>query len=314
MCDIDKERNKIVNCLCCKHCLPPNKRINGELCSLKINNKNNIMEIFTHLIITRFMCQDFISDNANVNFNSPEWIEMSFDMASRHIIPTLENQTNKDFTLVFLVGNNTTPEIAQKIYHLSNIINIMVVRYNEFDVYIQSIPSDYLITSRLDYDDHVYNECVEDIHKLLDEKPDIKLWGLNQGVSIVDGEDQAYLMRREKFEQDKEGFFAPMETLILKKTACNRNKYFDIYKLGYHTEVIRNFLNTQRIRMKRDDYELKDIYATTNERNIDYIWIRHNNSASALAFNIIHTTNVKVELSYEELVKRFGYDFIPMPK
>lgn len=38
MCNIDKERNEIVNCLCCKHCLPPNKRVNGELCSLKVNS------------------------------------------------------------------------------------------------------------------------------------------------------------------------------------------------------------------------------------------------------------------------------------
>ena len=50
MCNIDKERNKIVTCLCCKHCLPPSKRINGELCSLKVNavkslHQNKITDI-----------------------------------------------------------------------------------------------------------------------------------------------------------------------------------------------------------------------------------------------------------------------------
>lgn len=39
---VDKERNQIVTCLSCKHCLPPSERINGELCSLKIENKDAI--------------------------------------------------------------------------------------------------------------------------------------------------------------------------------------------------------------------------------------------------------------------------------
>ena len=47
---------------------------------------------FKHLIITRFMCDNFIPNNADVQ--SDLWKEMSFKMAKKHIISTLENQSN----------------------------------------------------------------------------------------------------------------------------------------------------------------------------------------------------------------------------
>lgn len=259
---------------------------------------------YTHLIITRFMCNNFIPDYVE-NISTKEWEDMAFDMAKHHIIATLENQSNQNFTLVFLVRNDISDELVQNIYNLSDKLNIDVVRYKYLDNYIKAIDTNYLITSRLDYDDHVYKDCVKDIQSLLNTEPEIKLWGINQGVSLVDGEYEPHLMRREEFEQNKDGFFAPMISLILKKTACK--KYFDIYKLGYHIDCIRNFLNIQSVYMKKDDYKLEDIYSTVDETDLYYIWIRHKHSASAIVWNLIHSTNIKINISKEELKERFGY-------
>lgn len=263
------------------------------------------MESFTHLIITRFMCDNFIKKDSSENIFSPEWKEMSLNMALHHIIPTLENQTNKNFKLIFLVANNLNNYDLERIKHLSNEIEIMPVHLFMFDSFIKNHNSDYLITSRLDYDDHVYNKCVEDIHNIVKFRPNSMLWGLGEGVSIIDGEKDAYLMYNYHWLYN-EGLPAPMATLILKKEEVK--EYFDIYKLGFHTEVSKIFDNVQSYYFKYPEFTRENIHNRKSQNEIDYIWIRHKYSASALCNDIIHTTNIKVDLSEEELKERFGYE------
>lgn len=266
------------------------------------------MNKFKHLIITRFMCDNFIKEDTNIEIDNDEWKEMAFRMAKRHIIPTLENQSDLNFTLVFLVSDKISSDDVERIYNLSARLNIDVVCYNNFESYIKSCDEDYLITSRLDYDDHVYLNCVKDIHAVLNNNPDIKIVGLNLGITILDGELEAFIQRREEYEIKKEGFCAPMETLILKKDAC-KNEYFDIYKLGYHTEAVRNFLAAQGSLMKYPYYTLNDVYEPIDYLGKDFyfIWIRHKYSASYLVHNIIHTSNINVNVSQECLKCIFGY-------
>lgn len=259
---------------------------------------------YIHLIITRFMCDNFIKEDSSENIFSPEWKEMSFNMASRHIIPTLENQTNKNFKLIFLVANNLSNYDLERIKHLSNEIEIMPVHLFMFDSFIKNHNSDYLITSRLDYDDHVYKNCVEDIQNIVKSKSNSMLWGLGEGVSIIDGEKDAYLMYNYPWLYN-EGLPAPMATLILKREEVKT--YFDIYKLGYHTEVSRNFDITQSYYFNNTIFDINDIHNRKKKDEIDYIWIRHKYSASAICNNVIHTTKIKVDLSKQELKEKFGY-------
>lgn len=262
------------------------------------------MPSFTHLIITRFMCDNFIKKDTGIDIDNEEWRKMSFDMAKRHIIPTLENQSNKNFILVFLVSDTMSDSDILDLEWLSGYINIKVIKLSEFNNYIKSINTDYLITSRLDYDDHVYKDCVKDIHQLLKrKKPEVCIYGLNQGVSIVDGENESHLMYNYPWLLG-EGFPAPMTTLILARSACK--EYFDIYKLGFHTECVKCLLSTQNYYLNKI-YDIHQIYAQHKGYNIDYIWIRHPHSATTISINVTHTTNIIVELSDKELKENFGY-------
>lgn len=257
---------------------------------------------FKHLIITRFMCDNFIPNLADTQ--SDDWKEMSFKMAKRHIIPTLENQTNKEFTLVFLVGNNINADDVQRIYGLSNILNIAVCYLENFDAYIRNFDTDYLITSRLDYDDHVYKYCVEDIQCYFNScDVEVKLYGLFEGVSIVDGKQDPHLMYHYPW-LGTDGFPAPMATLMLKKESVK--KYFDIYKLGYHVDIIKNFMAVQSVYCNRH-FDIHEVLYNHKGFNIDYIWIRHNHSASKIAENVTHTTNIIVNIPEYELEYIYGY-------
>lgn len=263
---------------------------------------------YMHLIITRFMCDNFIKEDSTENIFSDGWKKMSFNMAKRHIIPTLENQTNQNFITVFLVSRYITAKDIARIKSLSDKLKINVSYLDEFNDEIRKIDTDYLITSRLDYDDHVYNNCVEDIQNFVKSKSkfDAQLWGLGNGVSIIDGEQDAYLMYEFPYIKKDEGLAAPMATLILKKTAVPF--YFDIYKLGFHTELVMNILAAQRHYFGKIIAETPaQIYTQHSFSDIDYIWIRHKHSASAIVENIYHTTNIKVDLSEKELKEKFGY-------
>lgn len=261
-----------------------------------------------HLIITRFMCDNFIKKDTGIDINNSEWNNVAFDMAKRHIIPTLENQTAKAFTLVFLVSDKISDDV-ERIYNLSAKLNIDVVYYNNFESYIKSCDEDYLITSRLDYDDHVHNRCVEEIHQRFYEdildKQDFALYGLTQGISVIDGETDAYLCNYEFPWLKTEGFPAPMVTLILKKEAVKF--YFDIYKLGFHTEVIKNLRNVIPYYFNNRDYEVTPMYSVNRGRKLEYIWTRHKHSATYLFDGTVHTTNIKVDISEKELKDIFGY-------
>lgn len=260
-------------------------------------NKN-----YEHLIITRFMCDNFIPNNADVQSN--EWKEMSFKMAKRHIIPTLENQNNNNFTLVFLVGKNITYYDIERIYNLSTKLHISVCYLENFDAYIRSFDTDYLITSRLDYDDHVYSFCVDDIQKyLLKNNIEVKLYGLSEGVSIVDKDVDAYLMYHYPW-LGTDGFPAPMATLMLKRDAVKQ--YFDIYKLGYHVDIIKNFMAVQSVYCNRH-FDIHEVLYNHKGYNIDYIWIRHNYSATKIVENVVHTSNIKIDIKPWMLNVKFGY-------
>ena len=264
------------------------------------------MNSFKHLIITRFMCDNFLKkDVTNVNPLSNKWKEMAFDVAKRHIIPTLENQNNQNFTLVFLVGSNCNDEDIQRIYNLSDKLDIDICYLQYFKEYIENIETDYLITSRLDYDDHVFKYCVNYIQNyFLEKEPEVCIIGLGEGISLVDGELECHLCYNFDWLVN-EGCPAPMTTLILKRTAVWN--YFDIYKLGFHTEVVKNLLAVQSYYLKNPTYNVYTLYHHKKGFDIDYIWLRHKHSATYLVDGTIHNTNIIVQLSEEELRNNFGY-------
>ncbi len=225
-----------------------------------------------HYIITR------------MNFEDDEISEAAY-MLKCHLLKSLSIQTNKNFTLLILSNHN-----------IKNLLNgykfpIEIIKKDELKTYIQKqVDADFLITSRIDYDDHIYKSVVDETQKQIDYNYSVILYGLKNGVSIIDGSSDAMFMSYTKLPYRNCGFFSVFETLII-----NTNKIknlFSIIELGNHTTVCKyikehyfeyGISDESQIKIECDDCE-----------EIRYIWLRHPKSISALEKNIYHLTDEKV--------------------
>lgn len=253
-----------------------------------------------HYIITRFLSDNF--NHTNEELFSKEWLENAFSLTEKHFIRTLENQTNKNFEIIFVIHNEIDYKRVSKLENLSNVFQIHVLRKNKLENFFTKVDCDTLITSRLDYDDNIHKSVVNDIQNYVQENPNkIIIYGLNTGATVVDGEVNTFLREKSGYEINETGYWSAMETLVLPKELIL--KPFSIYALGNHSAVVREMKeNFQKygITSLNSDFFHKD---TSDE--VKYLWVRHKQSQSVLERNIWHTTNQEVFLNLKE---NFGYE------
>lgn len=263
-------------------------------------NSKNKNPIFKHFIITRFLCINF--NHTNEELFSDAWLQNAFKLTKSHFIPTLENQTNRNFEVVFLIHDDIPFEKVEALERIDTSVRFHIIRNKYLDVFLNTYKdkTDFLITSRLDYDDNIHKSVVDDIQKYaIENYGKITIYGLNLGSTIKDGEYTAYKRDIPKYEGNQ-GYFSIMETLILPSNMCE--SYFSIYKLGNHTNVIpylRENAESLGIQKLNNDFFYKD---TSDE--IKYLWVRHNMSQSVMANGIWHTSDEKVSLNLKD---DFGY-------
>lgn len=254
-----------------------------------------------HFIITRFLCSNF--NHTNEELFSERWIDNGYKLTINHFIPTLENQVNQNFEIIFLIHDEIPIEKVKVLYDLKTPIKFHILRLKSLDYFLNKIKSstDILITSRLDYDDNIHKDVVNDIQKYTINNPHkITIYGLNNGATIIDGESSTFLKEKNPYEINNGGYWSAMESLILPSSMTER--FFSIYSLGDHTSVIKTLQNDYTkmgIKRLNPDYYYKD---TSSE--IKYLWVRHNQSQCVMEQNIWHTTNIKVDI---DLINDFGY-------
>ena len=247
-------------------------------------NKKKDVEI-KHLIITRFMSEQFGKTDDELFEDS--FLKNSFDLLKDHLLKTLSNQTNKNFELVILIHDRIPDDKLSFIYDIQFLYDfpITIIRRSELENFVQSFKNgyDFIITSRIDYDDHIYKDVVETTQQRVDEKYSIQLYGLNNGVSIINGETEAHFM---SMDYGKSGYFSVFETLIINTKKIQTP--FTIYKLGNHAMVCKTLKKDYKNFGVSELSEIKIERDNTNE--IRYIWLRHKNSQTAKTRGEYHRT------------------------
>ena len=230
------------------------------------------------------------------------FLQNSFNVMKNHLLNSLSIQDNKNFEFVILIHNEIDKEKVSFLYGLKNDYDfeITVIRKNELDKYISTFKDKYefIITSRVDYDDHVYKTVVDDIQKRIDENYEVVLYGLKNGVTIIDGETEARFMTK---NYGNRGFFSVFETVILNTKKVEN--VFNIYSLGNHTKIYETLKNNYRKYGISNEESIKYQFDDTDETR--YIWIRHKNSQSFIAKNTLHLTNIVIN---NLKLSDFGYN------
>jgi hypothetical protein len=122
--------------------------------------------LITHFIFTRFndkwdSKKDIELANGK-NINSEIWLKHRFELFKKYYIPSIKKQTVKNFKII-LTGSIKTPKNILNYFKDNNLIfteNSHVEYLNN-----QNIKSKFLITARLDNDDFIADNFIEEIQK-----------------------------------------------------------------------------------------------------------------------------------------------------
>ena len=157
--------------------------------------------------------------------------------------------------------------------------------------------SDILITTRIDYDDSIYYDAVNDVRKEINIKRLIFIHGYNTGVYYFELDNKYY-----DFEfRSKYGAFSIFESLIIVLNKVNDT--YNIYDFGYHYTVKRYLLlNYKSLGIKELNYEP----AIFDNGAPKFVWVRQKYSWS---YNISKFKQIKKILkvnNYFNLSKFYG--------
>lgn len=231
-----------------------------------------------HFVIMRFFPKQhpqYPHDIFDVNFLSKQLI------LTRNALTSLENQTNKNFEVVFIanakffadekyefifstIRNFTKLPIrfiktpgAAWMYARSEMPDLLKEAFDEYD---------FVIQTRMDFDDFIYKDAVADTQKRVGRCENVLTYGYCNGYKYVDGELYNY---RNTFH--KIGCKSAFMSLILKSSFAKNFSFLSIYSFR-HDEFkleLKDFL-------EKNGVEFSDKMFKQNASALAYIYYRHN--------------------------------------
>lgn len=178
--------------------------------------------MFQHFLITRFNLKNPKWDvtKNNEELLNDAWMQDRMKLFSNFCFPSVVSQTNKNFTWLLYFDSSTKAIFKDQIENLtSNNSNIKVFYidgmsnfYPEIQKYIteNATKSDYLITSRIDNDDCIHKDFIDEVQKKFNHQ-EYEAVDIIQGYSLQ-VEPQFILGK-------KEHIFNPFISLIEKNDA-----------------------------------------------------------------------------------------------
>jgi len=188
---------------------------------------------------------------------SKEWMEHRIELFEKYTLPSILNQTNKNFTCVLCFDERTPNDVICKYDYLDNV----EIYWDLPKYWIKTKPpeTDWILTSRIDNDDYYMDTFVEDIQK--------EFISRKQHMVI----DIGYLMLEEKtgdvYDMERPVYNSPFITLCEwwhtaeGVMAHEHTRAYNLYK-GYiipkylSVQVIHDWNITNRARGKKVDIKL----------------------------------------------------------
>jgi hypothetical protein len=249
-----------------------------------------------HIIITRFLIQFYDQYGYPKKLSDKNYIPNGIRVMKKYLLPSLENQSCKNFIWILLIGNNANKSLVQSLLNINYSFETKIIYKKNFKKYLMNISQgfDVLITTRIDYDDCIYYDAVNDVRKAVNINKPFLLYGYNTGVYYFESEDKYYLYN---YKNDK-GVWSIFISLII---VLNKvNDIYSIYDLGDHSFIKEKILKSfQSYGIKTLNYE-PTIFDSGDPK---FIYVRQNYSGSYDYTKKIHK---KLKAHYFNLSKFFG--------
>lgn len=251
---------------------------------------------FKHLIITRFLCFDNMSLGRKVL--ESDIINSNKNIFKKYLLPSLENQTNKNFTLIILIHNEVSEDFIKS--DINTTLDIHFIKLKNFKAYLDNIYSlyDIVITTRIDHDDMIYKYAVDDVQKEIDINIPIKLYGYDNGLRYFLNDNKLFLYKN----HHKHGFQSVFISLIVSTKFIKQNIYF-----SSHTKLKDKI----KEEYKKINIKFEDKYIISNNIENAWIYVRHGNNDSLLinGKESFLEENIIPNLSKKEIYDLFKFNY-----
>ena len=219
-----------------------------------------------HFVIVRFFehkVKGYVHDIFDVNFVAGRVL-----LAKNNLLKSLENQTNKNFEIIFLVNDRYLSEEKYKFIftELQDGMTVPVkfmksveLRQRITDAYDDY---DFVIQSRIDYDDFAYKDAVADTQAKVEKCNNIFSYGYGKGYAYFNG--NLYPVLRPSYQ------LSPFVSFILKSSFAKNFPYIGV--TGFNHAKIRESL---KIFLEKNGLEFSaDMYQNNLSANA-FIFFRH---------------------------------------
>ena len=220
----------------------------------------------------------------------PEFLSAQLRLVKRNLFRTLENQTNKNFELVFVMNfkffDDPKYEFIFSGLKEATTLPLTFIKNDILEAESEAVVSaemtrliedaldkyDFVIQSRLDFDDFIFKNAVEDTQNKVKECAGFLAYGYCKGYVYVRGElypfDRAY-------EGRGGGHFSAMQSLIMESSFAKKLPFTEIYDFG-HT-VFRRRLKEF---LEENGEKFSESMFQQNTKDLAYIYFRHKSAVS----------------------------------
>jgi len=269
----------------------------------EINYTNEIK----HFIIIRFYSDILMKKEKIFNYS---FLHNAINIFKKFTLKSLENQSNKNFEIIIKI-NNKLPENNKAISELKQIessININVIRSNLTDKYIinNTKEAKFVITTRINHDDLIYNDAVEDIQNKCNISIPLYFKGYIDGITMIN--DDIKNDYKIYCYYNYKGTYSAFQSLILNKNLYKG--YLSIYSLGQHHNQINKFIEYYK------GFKYNKSFFNINKLENAFIYVKHdfkfpyigNPKKKTNFFKVEKDKDFffKVEKDKDWFIKRFG--------
>ena len=267
-----------------------------EKCFISPNNSNLSV---IHLIITRFMIEYWPFRNFPNIIYTTDYILNGIRVMKKYLIPSLENQSCKKFIFIIRLGNKANISYIKSLFdsNVNSSLKYKIIFDKDMKSYIRNISKgkDILITTRIDYDDRIYYDAVNDVRKAININKPMILYGYNSGVHYYELDNTYYEFT---ITHGNNGVMSLFLSLIVSLNKVNDS--YNIYDLGTHIRVRKKLLDSYR---KYGIKELNYEPAIFDSGDVKFVWVRQNYSG---LFNFSSRIKTKLKPYKFNLSKFYG--------
>ena len=220
------------------------------------------------------MIEFFGANNFKKKIYTKNYIFNGIRVMKKYLFPSLENQSCKDFIWVLVLGDKANITYIKSLINIDFSFKTNIIYHKSLKNYLKIMTKgfDVLITTRIDYDDRIYYDAVNDVRKAININKPILIYGYNRGVYFYESDNKYYEFYKNYNNNGTMSIFCSL-IIVLNKV----NDTYNVYSIALHPVIRKNILE------KYKSYGIKKLYydpAIFDSGDAKFVWVRQNYSGT----------------------------------